>query len=92
MGTLGDVFPLLSLAVEMQRRGHVCTVLLAPVHAIHAEMAGVAHKIIGTQAEYDAALRHPDMWNTRKGMGIVLESCKCVFTEIPDFVASLPED
>ena len=92
MGTLGDVFPLLSMAVEMQRRSHMTTMLLAPVHAIHAEMAGVKHRIIGTQAEYDAALRHPDMWNIRKGMGIVLESCQCVFAEIPDYVASLPKD
>ncbi|MBI3727916.1 MAG: glycosyltransferase [Burkholderiales bacterium] len=90
VGTLGDIFPFLSLAVEIQRRGHMATMLLAPVHAMHAKMAGIAYKILGTQAEYDAAFRNPDIWDVRKGLGIVLESCKCLFTEIPDYFASLP--
>lgn len=90
MGTLGDIFPFLSLAVEIQTRGHIATMLLSPVHAKHAEMAGIPYQILGTQAEYDAALRNPDMWNIRKGMGIVLESCKLVLTEVSDYVASLP--
>ncbi|MDP1978602.1 glycosyltransferase [Undibacterium sp.] len=89
MGTLGDIFPFLSLAVEMQLRGHEVTILLAPVHASHAEKAGISYKIFGTQADYDAALRHPDMWEIRKGMGIVLESSKSVLTELPGYIASL---
>jgi len=90
MGTLGDIFPFLSLAVEMQKRGHETTMLLAPVHATHAEKAGIAYKVLGTQADYDAALSHPDMWDIRKGMGIVLESSKSVLTEMPAYIASLP--
>lgn len=90
MGTLGDIFPFLSLAVEMQKRGHKTTMLLAPVHAIHAENAGIAYQVLGTQADYDAALSHPDMWDIRKGMGIVLESSKSVLTEMPAYIAALP--
>ncbi|MFZ6641109.1 glycosyltransferase [Undibacterium sp. TC4M20W] len=92
MGTLGDIFPFLSLATEMQRRGHKVTMLVSPVHARHAEMAGIAYEVLGRQEDYDAALHNPDMWNTRTGMAVVLASCKCVFKEIPDYFATLPSD
>lgn len=92
MGTLGDIFPFLSLATVMQRRGHKVSILLSPVHAKHAELAGIAYQVLGKQEDYDAALRNPDMWNTRTGMGVVLDSCKSVFTEIPDYFAALRSD
>ncbi|MFZ6871501.1 glycosyltransferase [Undibacterium sp. Di27W] len=92
LGTLGDIFPSLSMAVEMQRRGHQVTMLLSPVHAKHAKLAGIACHTLGTEADYEAALRNPDMWDIRKGMTVVLEASKSIFTAIPDYIATLPAE
>lgn len=41
LGSLGDMFPYLALALEMQRRGHLATILTTLQHRSRVEQSGV---------------------------------------------------
>jgi len=55
IGTTGDIAPLLAVARELQRRGHVCELLTNATHAAAAAAAGVPMTAVAEQAEI---LRH----------------------------------
>jgi len=51
IGTTGDVAPLLAVARELQRRGHVCELLTNATHSAAATAAGVRMTAVAEQAE-----------------------------------------
>ncbi len=57
LGSLGDLFPYLALATELQRRGHRATVLTSAVHREHIEQCGIGFRAI----EPDLDFENPDI-------------------------------
>ncbi|MCJ2036871.1 glycosyltransferase [Methylobacterium sp. J-068] len=78
VGSHGDVLPILALGVELIRRGHgVMLAAPAPFEAM-ARRAGVPFHGLCTRAAYERAMREPDLWHPRRGVGTL-------FSELPEF-------
>jgi rhamnosyltransferase subunit B len=92
VGTAGDVYPFLRIARELIARGHRVTLLGIQVHAAAAASAGVPFHALGTEAQYRAALEHPDVWHPRKGFGVLWAGMRDGVDALPDYVATLPAD
>lgn len=75
-GSAGDVFPILGLAIELQRRGHEATIATNPHFEALIRRHGVAFEATGTSAEYDACIRHPDLWDPVKAFGHIASTLK----------------
>ena len=65
VGTAGDVYPFLRIARDLLARGHTVTLLGVSVHEDAAARAGVPFHAMGTEAQFQAALEHPDVWHPR---------------------------
>ena len=69
VGSHGDVLPILALGVELIRRGHgVVLAAPAPFEGL-ARRAGVPFHGLGTRDTYEQAMREPDLWHPRRGVG-----------------------
>ena len=90
LGTAGDTYPFLRIARELLARGHRVTMLGIEVHADAAAAAGVPFHALGSVDEYRATLEHPDVWNPRKGFGVLWSSMRGHEDALPDYVAALP--
>ena len=91
-GTAGDLYPFLRIARELLARGHRVTLLGLQVHAAAAASAGVPFHGLGSEEEYRATLDHPDVWDPRKGFGVLWGSMRQHIDALPDYVATLPAD
>nr|WP_256365122.1 nucleotide disphospho-sugar-binding domain-containing protein [Caldimonas brevitalea] len=91
-GTAGDMHPFLAVAACLQRRGHRITFLAPPVHEALVTRAGFGFRPLGTDAQYQAALDDPEMWDERKALGVVWRSIRPSLVATRDLVATLPPD
>ena len=73
LGSAGDVFPFLSLAKAMLRRGHRVTMITACLFETAARQAGVEFIPMGTEEEFDALARDPRLWKMAAGTKLVFE-------------------
>jgi len=71
LGSAGDVHPLIGLGLALRGRGHDVVLLASPVYAAAAGRAGLAFAGLGTTAEYEDALRDPDIWHPLKAFAAV---------------------
>ncbi len=92
VGTLGDLYPLLRIARELVARGHRVTLLGMEPHGPAVEAAGVAFHALGTTAQYQAAMDHPDVWHPRKGFAVLWAGMRDHVDALPDYIAALPPD
>jgi len=92
VGTAGDLYPFLRIARELIARGRRVTLLAPAVYAAAVAAAGVPFVGLGTEAQFRAALDHPDVWHPRKGFRVLWESMQPDRDALPDFVAALPAD
>jgi UDP:flavonoid glycosyltransferase YjiC (YdhE family) len=73
IGSFGDVHPLLGIGVKLRERGHDIVLATNGHFEGLARKAGIAFEAMGTAAEYDRAIRDPDLWHpakaTKKVMG-----------------------
>lgn len=53
LGSLGDLFPYLALATELQRRGHRATFLTSAVHRERIEQCGIAFRPIEPDLDFE---------------------------------------
>lgn len=90
VGTAGDLYPFLRIARDLIARGRRVTLLAPAVHEQAVRRAGVPFHPLGTEAEYRAALEHPDVWHPRKGFRVLWEGMRGNVDVLPDFVAALP--
>lgn len=77
-GSAGDVFPLVGLALELKARGHEVTIATNPHFEPLISRHGVAFEATGTAAEYDACIRHPDLWHPTKAFGHIARTLQPV--------------
>lgn len=75
LGTLGDVAPFLALGKRLTARGHTATLMANPVFGCLAKAAGLAFLDLGRRDDYEAMLRHADLWHPRKGLRVLMAHC-----------------
>jgi rhamnosyltransferase subunit B len=75
-GSSGDVFPMLGLAVELQRRGAQVTLATNPHFESRIRENGIAFHPIGTEEDYRRIASHPDLWHPRRSFGYLFENLK----------------
>lgn len=71
LGSGGDVFPFIALGQVLQERGHAVTLIANPHFAEAVTHAGLSLASLGSEEEYLAALRQPELWDPRRGFQVI---------------------
>lgn len=87
IGSAGDVFPMLGLALELQRRGHEITFATNAHFERVVVENGLPFEELGTAEQYAASIRNPDLWKPRKAFGHVFNSFRPVLKRQYDLYA-----
>ncbi|SFC97915.1 glycosyltransferase [Massilia yuzhufengensis] len=87
IGSAGDLFPFMRVALAVHGAGHRVTMLGPQQHAPFVAQAGLAFH--GLPAD-DAVLDHPDLWHPTRGLAVVWRATRPAMALIPGFVAALP--
>ena len=72
IGSGGDVYPFLGLALELRRRGHSVAMVANGHFRAAIERHGIAFEEYGTDEQYRQALNNPDLWHPIKGFKTVM--------------------
>lgn len=67
-GSHGDVHPLIGLGSGLKKRGHRVTLLSLPNFRDLADRHGFDFVAIGSQADYEAQVQHPDLWHPTRSL------------------------
>src|SRR5689334_19985952 len=67
VGTDGDVFPHIGLAIALHRRGHRVTLAAPEIYRERARGLGIEFCAIVESAEMEKVLADPDMWHPLRG-------------------------
>lgn len=78
LGSSGDVFPMLGLALELRRRGHRITFATNAHFEATVRKHGLAFEPLGTEEDFQRSISDPDLWHPRKAFSHVLELLKPV--------------
>jgi rhamnosyltransferase subunit B len=73
LGTRGDLYPFLGMAVEFRRQGYPVKMLGSEEFRKPCELAGVEFESVLTLEEHNAVLSHPDFWTSSSGLKLGLE-------------------
>ncbi len=73
LGSMGDVFPLIGIGKELQRRGHGVIFLTNPHFERHVRGAGLEFQGIGEESEYLRVISNPDLWHPVKGLKVLAQ-------------------
>jgi rhamnosyltransferase subunit B len=92
IGSAGDLYPFLSLALALQQRGHPVTFVGPALHEQQVRQAGLAFQAAGSREQYFAAIDDPDLWHPRKAFGVVWRAIEGGLGFISEFVATLPRE
>ena len=65
VGSAGDVHPFIAVGQVLAQRGHEVELLTSPHFAARIEAAGLACTPVGTEADFENVVHHPDLWNPR---------------------------
>lgn len=72
LGSAGDVHPNVGLALALRRRGHRVLFVGPAFFRPLAERAGLEFVGLGTEEEYYAAVRDPDLWHPLRAFSVVV--------------------
>lgn len=75
-GSSGDVFPLVGLGVELRRRGHQVTLATNGHFESLARRHGLDFEPLGDEAQYQACIGHPDLWEPRRAFAHIFNTLK----------------
>ena len=92
VGTGGDIQPFVTLAQGLSGRGHQVLMLVPEFHASFVESQGLEYKSVGTVSEFQAVLENPDLWNERKGLGVVWKGLEPYLGAVRELVDQQPKD
>lgn len=70
-GTGGDLLPFVTLGRGLLERRHRVVMLIPRFHQASVEASGLPFQTFGTHEQFQAQLNDPDLWNERKGWGVV---------------------
>ena len=91
-GTAGDLEPFLLMARGLRARGHRVCVLTSRDHEARLLESGLSHRLYGGVAKVDAVLDDPELWDERKGLGVVWRGVLEGFEEVVDLMTALASD
>jgi rhamnosyltransferase subunit B len=89
IGSAGDLFPFMRLALALGEAGHRISFLGPVQHEPFVRAAGLPFH--GLPAD-PAVLDHPDLWHPTRGFGVVWEATRPAMAAVPAFMAALPPD
>lgn len=89
IGSAGDLFPFMRVALALREAGHRVSMLGPVQHAPFVEPTGLAFH--GLPAD-ETVLDHPDLWHPTRGLAVVWRATRPAMAQIPAFVAALPQD
>jgi len=89
IGSAGDLFPFLRIALALREAGHRISFLGPVQHEPFVREAGLPFH--GLPAD-PAVLDHPDLWHPTRGFGVVWEATRPAMAAVPAFMAALPPD
>jgi rhamnosyltransferase subunit B len=89
IGSAGDLFPFLSMALALRARGHRVSFLAPEQHAAYVLPTGLP--FTGLPAD-EAVLHDPDLWHATRGFGVVWKATRPAMARIAPFVRALPAD
>jgi len=71
LGSAGDVHPNVGLARALKQRGHRVTLVASSVFRELSERSGLDFFGLGTDEEYSAIVRNPDLWHATKAFPLI---------------------
>jgi rhamnosyltransferase subunit B len=89
IGSAGDLFPFMRIALALVDAGHRISFLGPTQHEPFVRAAGLPFH--GLPAD-PAVLDHPDLWHPTRGFGVVWQATRPAMAAVPGFMASLPKD
>lgn len=89
IGSAGDLFPFMRLALALRESGQRVTVLGPEQHGPFVAPTGLAFH--GLPAD-EAVLDHPDLWHPTRGLAVVWRATRPAMAKVPAFVAALPPE
>jgi rhamnosyltransferase subunit B len=89
IGSAGDLFPFLALALALRARGHRVSFLAPEQHGPWVRPTGLP--FTGLPAD-EAVLRDPDLWHPTRGFSVVWRATRPAMARIVPFVAALPAE
>jgi UDP:flavonoid glycosyltransferase YjiC (YdhE family) len=72
LGSAGDVFPFLGLALQLRSRGHEVIVATNPHFEPQVRREGLPFEPVGTEEDYLRITRDPDLWHPRRGFEAIV--------------------
>ncbi|WP_437228976.1 glycosyltransferase [Planctomicrobium sp. SH661] len=78
IGSAGDVFPMVGLAIKLRERGHTVTLATNEHFAPLARKHQIPFEPLGTQEQYLSAIQNPDLWHPQKAFAHVFSVFKTV--------------
>ena len=91
-GTGGDIFPFITLSQGLLERGHRVLMLVPRFHKAIVLAVEVPHLTFGTDGEWQALLADPDLWDERKGWGVIWHGLVPHLNAVRQIIQSLPDD
>ncbi len=87
-GTVGDLQPFLTLAAALRDRGHRTLLVIPRYYEQLVRDTGLAYVLFGTHEQAQAVLDDPELWNERKGFGVVWRGLLPSLNAICEILAS----
>lgn len=89
-GTGGDILPFIVLSQGLLQRGRRVLMLVPRFHEPLVAAAGIPCLTFGTDEAWRALLSNPDLWDERKGWGVIWRGLVPHLGALREFIAQLP--
>jgi rhamnosyltransferase subunit B len=89
IGSAGDLFPMLRLALGMHERGHRVSFLAPEQHRAYVDASGLHFHSLPVD---EAVLDDPRLWHPLHGFGVVWRATRAAAAALIDYVEHLPAD
>lgn len=73
IGSAGDVYPMLGIAVELHKRGHQITFLANGYFQETVERCGLQFAELGSREHFHSVANNPDLWTPRRAFRYVFQ-------------------
>ncbi|MDB5960523.1 MAG: hypothetical protein JWP59_1817 [Massilia sp.] len=87
IGSAGDLFPMLKIALALLKRGHRVSFLGPEQHRPYVTQAGLSFHAVPVD---EAVLDDPRLWHARHGFGVVWQATRSAAAALLSFVDTLP--
>ena len=82
LGSSGDVYPFVWLGKGLAALGHDVVVVVHRPFDRTMESAGLRTVAYGTEEEYQAVIRHPDLWHPRRAFALITTAASRWYPEV----------